>query len=600
MDKKTFKLLFVKPKGDARVLYRRLLGYGKPFWGFFLIAVLANMTFSAVDSLFIYLTKPLVNKGFVEADHTFIQWLPLAAIGLCLVRSVASLMGSYFMGLVARNVVMLFRRQIFQQLMRLPCSFYDKSSSGQLLSMIIYNAAQVAAACSDAVASFIQSSCLAIGLAIVMFTISWQLSLFFFIVAPLLALVVRASSARLRRLNRSAQETMGEMTHIAEEAIEGYKVVRTFGGEDYEINKFKNATKKNLGRELKIVVTKEISVSSVQMLGVCALSAMIYIGVNGTLGHTLSAGDFTAMMVAMLALLKPMKELASVNAAIQRGLAGVESIFNLLDHPPEKNTGTLVVKRVKGGIAYKDVSFSYGDNDVLHRINFAAAPGEIIAFVGRSGSGKSTLVSLLPRFYDIQSGQILLDDVDVFAYELSSLRDQFALVSQHVMLFNDTIAHNIAYGQSGEDVSRERIIAAATSAHAMEFIKDLPNGIDTYIGENGVLLSGGQRQRLAIARAILKDAPVLILDEATSALDTESERLIQAALEEVMRNRTTLVIAHRLSTIERADKIIVLDGGTIQEIGTHRELLAREGYYAKLYRMQFTEEQDVEVAEMEA
>lgn len=596
MDKKTFKLLYVKPKGDVKALYRRLLKYGLPFWPVFVLAVGADLIYSGVDAVFAYLIKPLVDKGFVQSDMTFIRWVPAIAIGLYFLRSVASLVGSYCMGKVSRKVIMAFRCQIFDQFMRLPCSFYDKSSSGQLLSMIIYNAAQVAAACTDALTTLVQSSCLALGLIAVMLTISWKMTLFFFITAPLLALVVRASSQRLRRLNRQAQDTVGELTHIAEEAIEGYKVVRTFGGEAYEQQKFEQAARRNLSRELKIIVTKELSVSAGQMLGVIALSGMIYLGATSALGESLSAGGFTSVMVAMMALLKPMKDLASVNAVIQRGLAGVESIFELLDTATEKNTGTVKIDRVKGAISYKAVSFAYGTQPVLREIDFSVEPGEIVAFVGRSGSGKSTLVSLLPRFYDAQSGQITLDGISVLDFELSALRTQFALVSQQVTLFNDTLANNIAYGRLEGKVTRQEIEQAAEAAHAMEFIRDLPQGLDTYVGENGVLLSGGQRQRIAIARAILKDAPVLILDEATSALDTESERLIQAALESVMRHRTTLVIAHRLSTIEQANKIVVMEGGQIIEMGTHQALLARDGQYAKLHRMQFNPLQRTEAS----
>lgn len=589
LHKKAFKENFKKPKGDAITLYKRLLQYGKPFWMAFVIAVFANICYAGIDSGFTYLLKPLLDHGFVDPDPSFIKIVPFIAIGLFVLRSIANLAGNYYMAWVGRNVVMQFRREIFQQLMRLPCSFYDKSSSGHLLSMIVYNSAQVASAVTDAITHAIQSSCLVLGLLVVMFSISWRLSLMFFITLPIIAVAMKMSSARLRRLNRTAQLTMGEITHTAEEAIEGYKVVRTFGGETEEIKKFNKVTLENMRRELKIVITKCVSVSSVQLAGVTGLALMIYFGTTAASQETLTAGGFTAVLAAMMALLKPMKDIASVNATIQRGLAGAESVFELIDADVEKDHGDIEVERVKGAIEFKQVGFSYTDEcgAVLKDISFQVEPGQTVALVGRSGSGKSTLVSLLPRFYDLQQGQITIDSIDLFDIKLSCLRQQFAIVSQHVTLFNDSIANNIAYGKNGQAVSEAEIIEAATAAHAMEFIKDLPDGIHTLVGENGVLLSGGQRQRIAIARAILKDAPILILDEATSALDTESERLIQAALEAVMRNRTTLVIAHRLSTIENANQIIVLDQGNLMETGTHTELLAKRGHYAHLHDLQF-------------
>lgn len=591
LDKKMAKKMAKrKPDGDAMVIYRRLLTYAKPFWPLIIIAFLANMLYSSVDSIFAYLLKPLINKGFVAPDQEFLAWIPFIIIGLFAIRAVMSLAGQYFMGKVARNVVLRFRCEIFQQLLRLPCQYYDRSSSGQLLSMILYNSTQVASACTEALTIVIQSGCLAIGLLVVMLSISWQLTLIFFVTVPVIASVVKLSSKRLRLLNWGAQQTMGDIAHVAEEAIEGYQVVRMFGGENYEAEKFSKVTKANLFRELKIVVTKSLSVSGVQFIAVCGLAVMIYTGTSASYAD-LTAGGFTAVMAAMMALLKPMKDLTTVNSTIQRGLASAESIFHLLDELPEVDQGKLEVERVKGKIEFAYVNFQYKEegNTVLHDVNFSVEPGQIVAFVGRSGSGKSTLVKLLPRFYDITTGKISIDGHSVFDYRLASLRQQFAIVSQQVILFNDTIANNIAYGQLGKNVTLEQIENAAQAAHVMEFVKQFPKGLHTPIGENGVLLSGGQRQRIAIARAILKDAPIFILDEATSALDTESERFIQSALENIMRTRTTLVIAHRLSTIEKADKIIVLDNGRIVEQGTHQQLLDRHGYYHKLHTMQFTE-----------
>ncbi|MBY0544628.1 MAG: lipid A export permease/ATP-binding protein MsbA [Gammaproteobacteria bacterium] len=580
-----------KPQGSGWLIYKRLAKYVRPFLGIFLVAVFANIIFSAIDSTFAYLLKPLLNKGFIKPDPTFLKWIPLIIVGLFTLRSGMNMVGSYCMSLVTRSVVMGLRRNIFDQFLRLPCSFYDHHSSGELLSILVYNAAQISSATTNAVITLVQSGALVIGLLVVMFSISWQLSTVFLCTIPVIALLVKLSSTRMRRLSKNAQEAMGSITHVTEETLEGYKVVRTFGGENYEAQKFYKATDGQIHWELKLVIIGALSDSSVQLIGVSALATMIYMATNHIGVNHMSAGGFTAVVASMMALLKPMRNLTSVNSIIQRGLAGAESIFALLDEPTEKDEGTTSLSRAEGLIEYRNVNFQYekSDRKVLHNISFKVPAGKCYAIVGRSGSGKSTLVSLLPRFYDIQEGELLIDGINVFDLKLADLRRQFASVSQNVVLFNDTIAANIAYGSHDKILSREEIIAVAKAAHAMEFIEKLPNGIDTRIGENGVLLSGGQRQRIAIARAILKNAPILILDEATSALDTESERYIQAALDEVMKNRTTVVIAHRLSTIENADCIIVMDQGYIVEMGTHAELMAKHGYYCRLHSMHFAD-----------
>ena len=567
--------------------YLRLLHYGKPYWIAFGLAILGNLLNSAIDAYYVYLLKPLTDKGFIDKDATFLLFIPFIILGLFIARALAAFVGNYFMGWVSRHVVMAFRQDIFKHLLAVPSRYYDKSTSGQLLSLIVYNTTQVASACTDALSDMAEAGFLAISLLVVMFSISWPLTLLFFVVVPFIAVLVKLTSARQRRLSHEIQGSMADMTQVAEEVVEGYKVVRIFGGETYEINKFKQCTRRNVRQELKLVITKSLSVSGVQFLGACALSAMI-IFATGTGRLALTAGEFAAMMAAMMALLKPMKQLTKVNAKIQRGLAGAESIFTFLDGETERDTGTQQIARARGKLTFADVSFSYdAEVPVLQNISFTVAPGEVVALVGHSGSGKSSLVSLLPRFYEIQQGAIYLDDININHIKLRDLRNQFAYVSQQITLFNDTIANNMAYGLFDRAVSEEELVSAASAAHALAFIEALPQGFNTMVGENGVLLSGGQRQRLAIARALLKDAPILILDEATSALDTESERHIQAALASVMRSCTTLVVAHRLSTIEKAHRIIVLGEGKIIEAGDHQALLNKGGAYAKLYQMQF-------------
>lgn len=568
-------------------LYKRLLHYAQRYWWAIALGILGTVMESGITAGFAWLIKPILDKGFTARDPLFIRWLPTIIIMIFIVRGVAGFMSNYYMGWAGRNVVMRFRQEMFTHLLRLPARFYENTTSGQLLSAIIYNVEQVAKASTDALVTVVQQSCLIIGLIVVMLINSWKLSLLFLITIPLISGVARYSSKRMRKLSSNVQDSMGEMTHTAEEMIGGYKVIRTFGGQAYETEKFIRIIKRNCFRELKIIATNTLS--SVTVQGICGLVIAVLIFLATTKTH-ITAGGFISMLVAMLAMLNPLRNLTTVNNTIQKGIAAADSIFALLDEKPEKDLGTGKLDRARGAIKYQNIKFSYQpEKVVLHDINFEAAPGQTIALVGRSGSGKTTLVSLLPRFYDEFTGSIFIDGIDIRTLCLEDLRNQFALVSQHVTLFNDTIAHNIAYGRLA-DATEAEIIKAAEAAHAMEFIKDLPQGLNTLIGENGVLLSGGQRQRIAIARALLKNAPILILDEATSALDTEAERHIQVALEELMHSRTTLVIAHRLSTVEKADKILVLDAGNIVEHGTHHELLALDGYYARLYKMQFREE----------
>lgn len=572
---------------NAYHIYARLFTYVRGYWFAMLLAGTASMVYSGVDAWFIHFLEPLLNKGLVSKNIHFLRHAPVLVMGVFLLRGIASFVSNYYIASASRGVIMRLRQDLFAHLQRLPARFYDHTTSGQVLSVVLYGVDQVANASADVLTTAIQSIFLIIGLIIVMFSISWKLTLMYFILIPLVTVIMRVASLRIRRLSLSIQDSIAEISHRAEENVEGYKVVRAFEGQDYEAEKFNHAVRVNRQREMKVVVARSLSVTAVQFITAAALALTLYIATLDMAASLLTPGGFVAMVAAMLAILKPMKDLAFVQNKLYRGLAGAQNVFELMDEQPETDAGDHTKQRVKGKIEYQEVSFHYHDNKkVLQDVSFTIQPGEIVALVGRSGSGKSTLVSLLTRFYDEYAGQILLDGVPIREYALKALRRQFALVSQHVTLFHDSVYNNIAYGRFNE-VTRAEVLAAAKASHAQEFIEQLPGGMDALIGENGVLLSGGQRQRVAIARAILKDAPILILDEATSALDTESERYIQAALDELMKTRTTLVIAHRLSTVEHANKIIVMDEGRIVEMGNHESLLALNGHYARLYRMQF-------------
>lgn len=581
------KPIVSKPHGKAWPLSKRLFRNVRPFAGVLILGIIANVLYSIVDAGLTYMLRPFLDKGFINIDMTFVRHIPLIVLIGISFRGLISSAASYCMTWVARSVVNVLRQRVFEHIVRLPADAYDQATSGELLSKILYDVEQVSQVSADALTDFVQNTCLVVGLLTVMMVICWQLSLMFLLTIPFIGVVVNYTNKRIRRVSHRVQRSMGQVTEIAAEVIEGYRVVRVFGGESYEIDKFKEATEASRLNDMKVAATKALNVSSVQIIIAIGIAAIIFAAIQLQTVITVSAGSFLAIIAAMLQLIKPLKTLTTLNAVIQRGLAGAESVFSLLDKPAESAHGQDIELSAPCSIQFQNVSFAYRQGPrVLNGIDFSINPGETVALVGHSGSGKTTLSSLLPRFYELDEGQICINAIPIQSMSLSHLRKAMALVSQHVTLFNDTVSKNIAYGKN--NATNEQIMEAARLAYAHEFIEALPNGYDTPVGENGVLLSGGQRQRLAIARAILKDAPILILDEATSALDNESEQYIQAALERIMKNRTTLVIAHRLSTIMRADKIIVMHQGRIVEWGKHEELLTLGGHYAQLYQKQDT------------
>ncbi|BAW79891.1 lipid A export ATP-binding/permease MsbA [Candidatus Nitrosoglobus terrae] len=554
-----------------------------------MLSVVMMVVYASTETGLAALMKPLMDGSFVERDQTTIQSIPLLLIGLFLVRGVASFITNYGLRWIARRVVEDLREGMFSHLLNLPARFYDQNPSGQLLAKLIYDVEQVSNAATDAVLTIIRDFLTIIGLLIWMVYLNGLFTLVVLVTTPIIGLIVRFVSYRFRRISQKIQTSIGEVSHVAQEGIEGYREIKIFGGQTYETQRFSRANARNRQQAMKMVAIDSISQPTIQLVAVLGLAGVIYLATRESVLTQISIGTFISFITAMMMLLAPIKRLTKINGTLQRGIAAAQSIFSLLEEAPELDRGQKSIDRAQGAINIEQLSFRYTPNSswVLTNINLNIAAGQTVALVGHSGSGKSTLVSLLARFYETGSGRITLDGADIRDFRLTELRRQIALVNQQIVLFNDTIAHNIAYGGDDTQISRTDIIHAAKAAHAMEFIERLPKGLDTIIGENGVLLSGGQRQRLAIARALLKDAPVLILDEATASLDTEAERHIQAALETLMEQRTTLVIAHRLSTVERADNIVVLHRGQIIEMGPHSQLLAQNSHYAELYRLQF-------------
>ncbi|UPR33892.1 lipid A ABC transporter ATP-binding protein/permease MsbA [Vibrio cyclitrophicus] len=571
------------------VTFKRLWTYIRLYKAGLGVAVIALIINAVSDTYMISLLKPLLDEGFGNAESDFLRTLPLIIFAMMFIRGVSGFVSTYCLSWVSGNVVMEIRRKIFSHFMHMPVSFFDKEQTGALLSRITYDSEQVSAATSKALVSIVREGASIIGLLTLMFWNSWQLSLVLFAVAPFVAWAITIVSKRFRKISKNMQTSMGNVTSSAEQMLKGHKVVLTYGGQDVEKQRFDQVSNQMRQQSMKLVTAQAAANPIIQMIASVAVVTVLILASFDSIRAELTPGTFTVIFSAMFGLMRPLKALTSVTSQFQRGMAASTTLFGLMDLDTEQNKGTLKPATVSGEVTVKDVTFTYegAEKPALDKVSFNIPKGKTVALVGRSGSGKSTIANLFTRFYDVDSGSIELDGHDIRDYELRNLREHFALVSQNVHLFNDTVANNIAYA-TNDEFSREQIEHAAKLAHASEFIENMENGIDTVVGENGGNLSGGQRQRIAIARALLRDAPVLILDEATSALDTESERAIQSALEELQKDKTVLVIAHRLSTIEQADEILVVDDGRIVERGAHAELIAHDGAYAQLHRIQFS------------
>ena len=580
-------------------IYLRLLGYVRPYIGYFAVSLLGYLIFASSEPMLAAVLKYFVD-GLNTPGQNTVHYLPLLGevqliwgvpvlmVMIVAWRSLGSYLGNYYLAKVSLGLVNDLRQALFNSLLRLPNRYFDENNSGHLISRITYNVTMVTGAATDAIKVVVREGLTIVFLFGYLLWMNWKLTLVMLAILPVIGVLVSSASRKFRKQSKKIQASMGELTHVSSETIQNYRAVRSFGGENYETRRFQSASEDNTHKQLRMVRTGALFTPALQMVSFSAMAVVLFLVLY--LRGDATAGDLVAYITAAGMLPKPIRQLSEVSSTIQKGLAGAESIFAQLDEMPENDSGTYSAEHVRGHLQVRQLNFTYpgAEHPVLQDIEFTAQPGQMIALVGRSGSGKSTLANLIPRFYPHTAGDILLDGVDVRDYTLKNLRQHIALVSQQISLFNDSIANNIAYGDLA-GTPREAVIAAAKAAYADEFICRLPAGYDTLVGENGVLLSGGQRQRLAIARAILKNAPLLILDEATSALDTESERHIQAALETATAHRTTLVIAHRLSTIEKADLILVMDGGRIIERGRHSDLLAQNGAYAHLHSLQFAE-----------
>ena len=581
------------PVRSGLAIYARLLGHARRYWPVAIIAVLAMVTDAACMGLFARIIKPMLDNLFIERDPASIFWMPIIIIAIFLVRSIATYVTDYGTAYIGRGVVQQLRQKVFDHYLRLPAGFFDRESSGHQIARITYSSEQVAHASTDALKVAVVDGLSVVFYVIVMLLVSVKLTLALLVMVPLVGALVTYVGRRYRRISHRIQGSMGTVSGVIEEVVGANREVKVYGGQRYESQRFNVVAEQTRRLGLKVASTNGLASAFVQLIAAISLALIVYFATRPAMLETLSPGAFTSLILAMGGILPSLKRLTTVQANLQRGLAAAEEIFGLIDTPPEPDEGRVELQSIGSGLEFRGVGLRYpgAARPALAGIDLACPRGSVTALVGRSGSGKSTLASLVPRFHEASEGVVLIDGRPLGEYTLDSLRRQIAWVGQSVTLFDDSIARNIAYGALGQAGEAE-IIAAAEAANAMEFIRQLPEGLDSRVGERGVLLSGGQRQRIAIARALLKNAPILILDEATSALDSESERLIQDALRRLMRDRTVLVIAHRLSTIEHADRIVVLDRGGIVEQGTHDALLAREGHYAALRRLQFRDERD--------
>jgi ATP-binding cassette, subfamily B, bacterial MsbA len=566
--------------------YKRLLSYVRPHRAMFLLGVFGAMLFAASMVSFAKFAQEFGDGTFENRDPRTIVLLPLALIGLFALRGLGDFVQTYCMGHVGRHVVKRLRTQIFERMMQLPIGYYDRNSSSVLLSRLTYNTEQVGQAATDSVVVTVREALTVFGSIAWLFYVNARLALIAMTMGPLVAWLVTIINQKFRRYSRRIQDSMGDITRVAKETLDAPRVIKVYNAQGYQNAQFEAVNEHNRRSYMRLLLTKGLSNPIVQLVMSLGSAVVLSIAIADVVHGRKTMGELLAFLVALVNISSPLRSLVGVAGPLQQGIAAGQSIFDLLDEPSEPVGGSRIAERLRGDIEFERVSFSYpvGKGVTLHELSLKIPAGSVVAIVGKTGSGKSTLVNLLPRFYDVSEGALRIDGHDVREYELTSLRDQIALVSQEVVLFNDTIRANIAFGRN---VPAAAIEEAARAAHVMEFVEGLPAGLDTMVGDRGVLLSGGQRQRISIARALLKDAPILILDEAMSALDTESERIIQAALEQLMHNRTTLVIAHRLSTIENADRIVVMEAGRIVEFGSHADLLAHNGQYALLHRLQF-------------
>jgi ATP-binding cassette, subfamily B, bacterial MsbA len=585
------------PLPPASQVYGRLLGYVKPYWRVFSVSIVAMLAFAVTEPLFAAMMQPLIDGSFVDRNEEVVRLMPFLLVALFVARGIAGFVNTYCLSWVGRRVVADLRQQMFEHLLRAPTRYYDNQGSGHLLAKLTYNVENVATAATSAITTIVRDGFTVIALMAYMLYLNAALSAIFLVIGPVMAGAVKYATKRFRRHSSRIQDRVGALTQVAQEAIDAHRVVKAFGGQPLEARRFSAINEKTRSLQMKMIATEAASVPLVQLISAIAIAVIVYLSTMQGLREDISVGTFMSFVVAMGLLLPPVKRLTAVNAHLQRGIIAAQSLFELLDAEEERDQGRRILDRAQGRVEYLGVTHVYSSDKppAIQDLDLRIAPGERVALVGRSGSGKSTVASLLPRFYDATSGEIRVDGIPIQELTLASLRAQISLVSQDVVLFNDTIANNIAYGLH-EAPNRDALERVASNAHALDFIQALPEGFETRIGDRGIMLSGGQRQRLAIARAMLKDAPILILDEATSALDTESERHIQAALQELMANRTTLMIAHRLSTIENADRILVMDNGHVVEQGSHADLLEQGGYYARLHRLQFQDAGDLPAA----